>query len=396
MRNIRRVVAILGALASGGASCALLATGCGDDTGSMGGDAEMDGTSDATQEQPKTDGPAPDVARDSPAEARPDTTTADAPPDNTAADAPPDNTTSDAPPDNTTADAPADNAAEAAVDAGPDTADVGPDSEDATPDSQAEAAADADADAPVDAGPDTAAEFAFPSQLATALCQQIALCCFPDGGTSTFDMNACAMTSAGTGFDNSSYGTFALSNGNIAFDPDAGAACLSAINSIAGTCTVTAAIQQQIIPNCFGAFTGTLDAGASCIASMECAPGNACVPPTDGGTIGTCAALRDAGAPCGDIGTSNYSLGSEFCSYRGSGDTGLFCMETDNTGTTLPASSWTCQPQLSLTAMGLCFYDTDCVSPMVCDLFNTGNCLTTSRPLTTMTACTAFIDAGSD
>lgn len=383
--NIRRVVVLVGVLLSGGVACGVLATGCGgDDTGAPGTDGQADGS--------QTDSPALDVGRES----APDSITGDAPADSTTSDAPADNTVGDAPPENAS-----DAITEASLDGGPDAAaDVGSDGQDAAPDSapdgESDGGSDVDAGAAADAAPDTAAEFAFPDQLATAICQQIALCCFPDGGTSTFDMGACVTHWAGMGFDNSSYGTYALSNGNIAFDPDAGAACLNAVNSIAGTCTVTAAIEQQIIPNCFGALVGMLDAGASCTASMECAPGNVCVPPSDGGSIGACAALRAAGQPCGDIGTANYSLGSQFCSYRGSGDTGLFCMETDDAGGQIPTSSWTCQPQLSLTSAGLCYYDTDCVSPMLCDDFTTGNCLTASRPLTTMMGCSAYVDAGSD
>jgi hypothetical protein len=335
MQNAHRVLFVLGALASCAFSCALLATGCGDDTGAAEGGSDV-AIPDGPQE----------TATDSSREAAPDAT-----PD-TKMDVQPDNTVADAPPDSPV-------------------------------------------DVQLDAYVDRAAELAFPAQLSTALCQQIALCCFPDGGTSAFDMSACVQQSAGSGFDNSSYGTFALTNGNVDFDPDAGAACITAVNSIAGSCTVTAAIQQQLLTDCFGAFVGTLGVGAACIGSMECAPGNVCVLPGDGGTNGTCAALRAAGQPCGDLGTTNYSLGSQFCSYRGSGNTGLYCKESDDSGAMLPPGSWTCEPQVPLTAMGQCFFDTDCVSPMVCDLFNTGNCLTTSRPLTTMTACSAFIaDAG--
>jgi hypothetical protein len=320
MRNTRFLLVVLELLVVGSMPCGLMALGCGDSgagSGDSGPDATADGNSEATVDSSR------DVAQDA---AR----------------------------DNATPDAPSDTkAGDAGVDG--DAAAVG--------------------DAPADVGPDRTAENAFAPQVATALCNQIALCCFPDGGTAAFNMAQCTSDTTGSGYQNSSFGVYAMANGNINFNPDAGGACLGAIGSIAN-CTVTAALQPTIITNCFGAYLGTLGAGAPCAASMECAAGQVCAV-TDGGATGACAALRTAGQPCGDR-PANPAIASEFCSYRGSGNTGRLCNQMDDAGGNLEAGSWTCQPQYPVGAF--CNFDTDCVPPQICDLV-TGTCVSTSRPL---------------
>lgn len=384
MRNARRVVGILGALAGGALSCGGVLVGCGSDD--SGGVAATDGGSDST-----TDGgrDAPSVGPD----ARPDVAP-DAGADSTVVvpDARPD-TAADSGLD-ATLDARADVAV--AIDATQDVAlDARPD---VTGDARAEAAADAGADAPSDAspdvadvGPDRSEELAFPVLVATALCNQVALCC-ADGGMSQFDMNNCVTQFTGSGYQYSSFGESAIANGHILYSPEAGAACLGAINSIAG-CAVDAGLQPQLLTNCFAALTGTLAAGASCQASLECAPGNYCAP-TDGGVSGICAPIHAVGQPCKDFGDpSQQNKSSEICSYRASGNTGATCQTIDSVGNFTDAGSWTCQPQYGLGA--ICNIDTDCVPPMLCDL-GTSTCVPDQRQLVFPgSTCPQFIlDAG--
>jgi hypothetical protein len=233
---------------------------------------------------------------------------------------------------------------------------------------------------------DTSPVVAFQMQVADALCQELARCCFPDGGASRFDSNFCITELSHAGYENSSFGADFASRGNIAFNPDAAAACLTAIGTISN-CTVTSTLQPQLITNCFGAYVGTLEAGASCAASIECAAGLVC------DTSSKCANLRSRGQPCGDFADATPDpLGSHFCSYRASGNTGLQCNEIDDAGMNLAPDATTCQPQLSVGSF--CNYDTDCVPPMICDLASF-TC-TSNRPLIiTSAVCSGFIlDAG--
>jgi hypothetical protein len=426
MRDIHRALT-LAALAAYAISCGFMAEGCGGDSGGgSGDDGGVDGAADGITGTMDSGSPRPDagrdVGRDTMSDAQADNALPDAKPDNATPDAQGDATTSDAPADNTlgdaqadsatpdaqgdatTSDAPADNtvsdagadttvseagpdgvasdalldtAADSGFDAGQDAGqDAGMDAgQDAGMDAGMDAGGDAPADSPADVGPDRTAENAFAGQVATALCNQIALCCFPDGGTAAFNMAQCTSDQTGSGYQNSSLGAFAIANGNTNFDPNAGGACLGAIGSIAN-CTVTAALQPMLLTNCFGAYLGTLGVGAPCAASMECAAGQVCAV-TDGGPTGACAPLRGTGQPCGDR-PANPAIASEFCSYRGSGNTGRLCNQMDDAGNSLGAGSWTCQPQYPVGAF--CNFDTDCVPPQICDLV-TGTCVSTSRPL---------------
>ncbi|MDP9034028.1 MAG: hypothetical protein M3O50_04430 [Myxococcota bacterium] len=407
MRNARRVVGILGALAGGVLSCGGVLAGCGgDDSGVVssadGGDATADGGRDA-----------PTIGVDARADVSADGQMVDARADTAAPldggrDVFVPDATVDARPEGA-ADATLDTICTTCVDARADATLDAMDAMEATPDvtvdapldTSSDVALDAGADAPFDAmpdvadvGPDRSAELAFPTQVANALCAQLALCCFPDGGTSQFDMNGCSAQIVGSGYQFSSVGQYAINNGNILYDPEAGAACLGSINSLAGGCMVTSALQPQLINNCFGALTGTLAAGAACTASLECAPGNFCAP-TDGGATGVCAALHSVGQPCGAFGdnaTQNQS--SEICSYRASGNTGMTCRTIDGMGNFTEAGTWSCQPQYAVNA--ICNIDTDCVAPMICDTsLNGGTCVSTGRVLLAPSNCGTFIlDAG--
>jgi hypothetical protein len=250
-----------------------------------------------------------------------------------------------------------------------------------------------DANAALDAGPDQSAMLAFPVQVATALCQQLLGCCFPDGGTDgSFDLNACVADNTPTGYANSNVGQDLLRGGNVAFDAATAQACLADLNGLG--CTLTTGTQQSAVTDCFGAFSGTLEAGARCQGSIECGSGMFC-DPADGGDGGTCTGLRTAGQPCGDFGMTTGSeviASAQICSYRGSGNTGLTCVAQDpNTGELLP--SWVCGTQYALGAG--CNWNVDCASEL-CD--PGAYACSSGYPLIYPASCGTYavVDAGGD
>ncbi len=98
---------------------------------------------------------------------------------------------------------------------------------------------------------------------------------------------------------------------NVVYDDVAATQCLNAIAGL-GCGDIDAASYKPMIEACFSVYTGTLPAGSTCAATLECAPGNYCDPAT-----GACAPLKLAGDAC---------VSADECAYRGVGgacDAGL-------------------------------------------------------------------------
>jgi len=189
--------------------------------------------------------------------------------------------------------------------------------------------------------------FAFPTQVAAALCDRGANCCF-GGPSPRFNTARCQGDYLAGGFQNSNEGTQYLDGGNVAFDPVSAQACLSQIAAIdCSTNQLTSANMKVLLPDCFGALHGTLGVGSPCRDSIECATGEFCDSVVEAGVPAKCQPLRAFGASCSDFGTAAMSLSQlqnaqSACSNRGSGDTNLVCEIYDRvTGNT--NNAWLCQ-----------------------------------------------------
>jgi hypothetical protein len=349
MFAVRRMGVLAGVLVAGVLPLGTLAAGCGgDDNGNVGtSDASPDVTVDATHDAPATDtSTTPDTSTDGGKDAAPDST----------------------------------------VDAGADASDA-----------DADASADADAaDAPFDAN----AIFGFPLQVAQAICGRFAACCQTvDAASPTehFDMDTCIGQYLNFGYAGSTTGEAVVEGGHVAFDPNQAASCLNQIAAIDCTVDLRSSTQERnIISACFGALTGTLDAGAPCRASLECAPGEFCDPLGDGG--GNCEPLRGDGGNCGDFGTSAFQTASQMCSYRGSGNTGLTCQygNFSTFATFADAAAWACVPQEGADAS--CFSNDNCQS-MLCDpgpSFNIYRCEGAETFIYGFACQTFIVDGGGD
>lgn len=235
-----------------------------------------------------------------------------------------------------------------------------PGTDSGAPDSTTDAAIDHQTDAPsVDGGADAdAAETApdaaeastilpqeLPARVTAAYCQHLRSCCASfDAGT--FDQARCEqilMSSGGYLQMNIAANEGALDGGHIAYDPAAASACLADIAAI--DCTSDpSAHWMKTRGDCWAAIKGSLDGGAPCKSSFECAPGDYCkgVGANDGGK-GSCVALEEAGAPCG----SNFA-----CTYQQNGLTPpLWCD---------PGAGSTCAAQKAVDEA--CTQDMQCAS----------------------------------
>jgi hypothetical protein len=186
-----------------------------------------------------------------------------------------------------------------------------------------------------------------------------------------FNTALCESDNLTSGFQGSSLGVNLLDGGNVAFDPVKAQNCLADISAIdCRTDQLTTADMKALFPDCFDALTGTLPLNAPCQGSIECSPGEFCGPLADGGMA--CQAVRGAGGSCldffadggagspvpGNTGTNSQNI----CSYRGSGNTNLYCNYLDpSTFRSLPPDGgWTCLPALDAGAP--CINHQDCTS----------------------------------
>lgn len=255
--------------------------------------------------------------------------------------------------------------------------DAGPGKDTGTPDTNVPDTNVPDTNPPFDAGlkPET-----FANTVANALCNALTRCCFgqtnvPEGGAldggGTFDRPECIALYTDLGFENSLVGEDAITKGNVTLDQAKGKECIDKINAL--TCNLTGAELKTARAACFGALAGKLAAGQPCRASLECAPGNFCLPDGDAGVIdggaldaggsqviGKCAALRGQGGNCSIVETgasgSNEEIddsirGEEACSYRGGGDTNLRCDSYDFVnGVYRARADWKCAPMVGASA----------------------------------------------
>jgi hypothetical protein len=256
----------------------------------------------------------------------------------------------------------------------------------------------------------------FAETIANELCNTLTRCCFgsasvADGGAvdgGHFNRGRCLDLYSDLGFENSLLGSDALTKGNVTLDQSKGADCLAKLKAL--SCSLTGAELKTARAACYGALAGKLTATQGCRGSIECAPGNFCLPDSldggvgpDAGVIGKCAALRGSGGSCnirdttGDCADSNCIYNNsvsdsaeaeEACSYRGGGDTGLRCNSYDPGGDVYRArTDWTCQPTVA--------NDTGCNSTVWC---SDGVCDPTAgfqckSPVTyyTPAACNSFV-----
>lgn len=279
-------------------------------------------------------------------------------------------------------------------DSGPDVTtdvanDVKADAKDGGQDVLVDSPADSPSDAPSD-GPGPGLSYAISE--ATAICQNWFKCC-PQNVN--YNLNACIGGLLGYGWEsNLPSNTSVYSRGKVDFDPDAGAACVAAINQF--TCTQTATYWASVTSACQHVFKGTVPSGqGGCVSSFECAPNSFCDPSVDGGL---CTSVRAKGQPCNDI-LKGYSVADEECSYLGSTQSGMFCDIIDNDGGY--GAPGTCQQSLpngsNCWNQGTIDYsDLSCTS-LLCGT-STGTCGTTATYPVIAGTCDfyAIKDAGTD
>jgi hypothetical protein len=285
--------------------------------------------------------------------------------------------------------------------------------QDATPPSDAGAGPDGDAGPSGEAGmshtndsgtgdSSTSASLtaeSFPGLVAAALCTTTANCCGTSGDAATFNWQGCFNSKLPNGFGGSAIGSNLLDGGHVTFNAAQAQTCLDTISAVdCAANELTSAEAVQLYQSCFAAYAGTLPAGSACAATIECAPGNYCMPVDggagDAGAIGSCQALAGAGGACGFLG--NATQGQSACSYRGSGSNGLFCQNISGDAgiTQLNSSEWTCQPQWPNGSE--CYANQDCTS-FICHqvgtLFQCGSAGNWANPSTCATY-TITPDAG--
>jgi hypothetical protein len=256
------------------------------------------------------------------------------------------------------------------------TVDAPPDSPPPVDSQSPETGGDSGTDAPPDTGvPDVEAGSpipAFLNQVTSTLCTKLQTCCAGPLEGGTFNMSLCTTSLTATGYEGMNVGAaYALEAGVLTYDPARAAACVNDINAIDCVSNViTSAQQLAILSDCVAAVSGSLAGDAGCFYSIECAPGTFCDTPSDAGGPGTCAPLRGDGGACGNFGTLantyDYGLGEEACSFRRTGNTGLFCYERDLiTGADIDGgpAAWACRPA---GAAGGCNVDQECASGL-CD-----------------------------
>lgn len=211
----------------------------------------------------------------------------------------------------------------------------------------------------------------FAGNVAEALCNTLTRCCFnqndvPDGGAvdgGKFDRSRCVDIYKDLGFEGSLVGEDEAMLANVTLDQTKAADCIAKIDAL--QCNLTGADLKAARSVCFGALAGKLAPGQPCRASLECAPGNFCLPLADGGVpadggadggapvIGQCAALRAQGQNCSIVETNaadydsnvlDSNVAEEACSYRGGGDTNLRCASYDPVGQDYKSrDQWTCE-----------------------------------------------------
>lgn len=400
MKTLRGTILVLWGMAG---CAAAAAAGCGGNTSTSGG-GEDAGGSDGTVDQASEGSQQEESSSDSPQavpEASIDATldTGSSPDTGSSSGEAGEDATGDADgggtPDATDATI---DATDASLDA-PDGTVSTPDASDSgAPPDAADGSAELDASeaGPSDAAPEANPIFAFPSQVANSLCGQISNCCGFGPDASNFNMPQCVSQVLPNGYSATLLGsTGLLDSGELTFDPVKGQACLNDIAAIdCSSNQLTSAVQKKILSDCTAAMVGTLGVGADCNVTIQCAPGEYCDLPTDGGQ-GACAALQSQGGSC-YFGIHSFALSEEACGFRRTGSAGLRCNNADlEAGVANPPSAWVCTPQQA-EAGATCFFNQDCTSGL-CDLGPSNNINKCANAETFIypSACAGFIlDAG--
>ena len=177
----------------------------------------------------------------------------------------------------------------------------------------------------------------FRNQMADEICNFYAGCCSTtdaavpaDAGI--FSRAFCLNSFTGNGFDTSITGLppNPVDATKYTFDQIKGQECLGRIQQL--KCGSNSAADYKATRDaCFAAVTGKAAAGATCGASIDCAPGNYCDQTTK-----KCVATKAEGADC-DPGT----YANDECSYRSSG---AGCNATTKKCTALIATGQACYP----------------------------------------------------
>jgi hypothetical protein len=269
---------------------------------------------------------------------------------------------------------------------------------DASPGADADASAHPDADAGVSDSSTSVTAQSFPAQLAAARCNVVAACCGTTGDAATFDWQSCYNSMLPGGFQGSSTGSNLVDGGNVTFNPTQAQLCLDTF--AAADCTsneITSTEETQLFQACFAAYRGTLDGGSPCASTIECSPGNFCLPVDggvgDAGAIGLCQALVGVGGPCALLG-ANQSTDQAVCSYRGSASNGAFCQNISGDAglTQLPPAQWTCEPQFPIGTD--CFGNQSCGSRICHQVGAVAQCETAGNWANAGTCALYVTDAG--
>lgn len=233
-----------------------------------------------------------------------------------------------------------------------------------------------DGDAGRDATPDAPIADAglklelFARDLANAVCDTLSRCCYgapSDGGAldggGTFDRASCVNRYSRVGFEGSLTGFDGILS-NASIDQQAGSDCLQKVRAM--SCNLPGTEFRDIRGACFAAVKGKAAAGQPCKNSVDCAPGTYCQS-ADAGP-GTCAPLVGSGGNCGYATTgslgSDINAGEQACSWRGGGETKLYCTAVDLASGPRPKSDWKCAGALP---NGSDCFDSRWCSDGICD-----------------------------
>lgn len=216
-----------------------------------------------------------------------------------------------------------------------DAADTGSPDGDAGPAADADSGGDAITSGDAEGGSVGIPPSDWSTQEALAMCQGVLKCCPGGLDAGTYDLSSCVSVFQYEGwFEHTLPDRPDLYDaGNIAFNADAGTACLDALRNF--PCGMQTAAQWQAISNvCFSVLEGTIPTGkGGCRSSYECAPNGFCDQTVDGGL---CTPIVGQGQPCG-----TKAPRDEMCSYLGSDKPPLHCDYIDK------PDAATCQPLLA-------------------------------------------------
>lgn len=227
----------------------------------------------------------------------------------------------------------------------------------------------------------------FIDQQTVLLCQRYAQCCF-GADAAAFDTNKCVATFGPLGMEGNLQGlrvpgvAFAVDGGpdggaNVVMDQAKANTCLAELSTL--DCpTLTAPVYTKTVQDCYGAVTGTIQAGnGPCLDSVECAPGNFCPNAGNDAGVRNCLPLLQAGATC------TVATGNTACQYRGYLGSSARCERYKAPDGGAPSNvctpplangskcqtAWDCQSDLCDFGSGVCVTSAVTVGPAACAYF---------------------------